>query len=118
MKFLTKLEEFAQVLFSIYLFSLLPFPWWVFPLFILTPDVSLIGLLAGKQIGAITYNLIHHKGVGLSAYMLGSLLGIPLLSLVGILLFGHSSFDRVLGLSLMDLNPQSKQALGSVSQGA
>lgn len=118
MKTLTRLEELAQLLFSIYLFSFLPFAWWVFPLFILAPDLSLIGLLAGKRIGAIAYNLIHHKAVALIAYMLGSLLGIPLLSLVGILLFGHSSFDRMLGLQLMDVNAQSKPALGSIRQNA
>lgn len=118
MKTLVKLEELAQFLLSIYLFSLLPFAWWVFPAFILVPDVSLLGLLAGKRIGAISYNLIHHKAIALVAYILGSLLGIPLLSLVGVLLFGHSSFDRVLGLRLMDLNPQSRPALGSISQGA
>jgi hypothetical protein len=118
MKILIKLEELAQLLFSIYLFSLLPFAWWVFPAFILAPDLSLAGLLINKRIGAITYNLIHHKAVGLAAYILGGLLGIPLLALIGVLLFGHSSFDRVLGLHLMDVNSQSKPALGSIGQTA
>jgi hypothetical protein len=118
MKILIKLEELAQFLFSIYLFSLLPYAWWVFPLFIFAPDVSLIGLLAGKRVGAITYNLIHHKAVALTAYMLGNLLGIPLLSLVGVLLFGHSSFDRMAGLQLLDVNAQNKPGLESISQKA
>lgn len=81
-------------------------------------DVSLLGHLAGKRIGAITYNLIHHKAVGLSAYIVGSMLGIPLLSLVGILLFGHSSFDRMVGLQLMDVNAQGKPTLESMGQKA
>ena len=118
MKTLSKVEELAQLLLSVYLFSLLPFAWWVFPAFILVPDVSLLGLLAGKRIGAITYNLIHHKAVGLSAYIVGSLFGIPLLSLVGVLLFGHSSFDRMVGLQLMDVSTQSQPALESISQKA
>ena len=118
MKTLIKVEELAQFLLSVYMFSLLPFAWWIFPALILVPDVSLIGLLAGKRIGAITYNLIHHKAVGLSVYMVGSLLGIPLLSLAGVLLFGHSSFDRILGLQLMDVNAQRQPALQSISQKA
>lgn len=118
MKILIKLEELAQFLFSIYLFSFLPFVWWVFPLFLLAPDVSLLGLLAGKRIGAITYNLVHHKAVALSAYMLGSLLGMPILSLVGILLFGHSSFDRMVGLSLLEVNADKTSAFGSIGQSA
>lgn len=116
MKTLTRLEELAQLLLSIYLFSLLPFAWWLLPALILVPDMSLLGLLISKRIGAITYNLIHHKAVGLIAYMLGSLLGIPLLALVGVLLFSHSSFDRMLGLQLMEVRSQSKPALGSIGQ--
>jgi hypothetical protein len=118
MKTLIRLEELAQLLLAIYLFSLLPFAWWLFPALILIPDVSLLGLLINKQIGAIAYNLIHHKAVGLGAYMLGSLLGIPLLTLVGVLLFGHSSFDRMVGLQLMEVRSQSNPALGSIGQGA
>ena len=118
MKTLIKIEELAQLLLSIYLFSFLPFAWWVFPVVLLVPDMSLLGLLAGKRIGTITYNLIHHKAVGLGAYMIGSLLGIPLLSFVGILLFGHSSFDRMVGLQLMSVHPQSKAVIEVVSQNA
>ena len=114
MKIALKLEELAQLLCSAYLFSLLPFAWWIYPVFILAPDISLIGMLAGKRIGAITYNLIHHKAIGLSAYMIGSLLGIPLLSLVGIVLFGHSSFDRMVGLQLIDVKAQSESDLESI----
>ena len=114
MKVALKLEELTQLLFSAYLFSLLPFAWWIYPVFILAPDISLIGMLAGKRIGAITYNLIHHKAIGLSAYMIGSLLGIPLLSLVGIVLFGHSSFDRMVGLQLIDVKAQSESDLESI----
>jgi hypothetical protein len=118
MKTLIKIEELAQLLLSVYLFTLLPFAWWVFPAFILLPDVSLLGLLAGKRIGAITYNVIHHKAIGLSAYMFGNVLEIPLLSLIGVLLFGHSSFDRMVGLQLMDVNTQGKPALESIGQKA
>lgn len=114
MKTLIRLEELAQLLLSIYLFSLLPFAWWLFPALILMPDMSLLGLLISKRIGAITYNLIHHKAVGLVAYMLGSILGIPVLALVGVLLFGHSSFDRMVGLQLMEISSQSRPALESI----
>ena len=88
------------------------------PLFLFAPDLSLLGLVAGKRVGAITYNLIHHKAVALTAYVLGSLLGNPLLTLVGVLLFGHSSFDRMIGFNLMDVNVQVKPAPDSIGQSA
>jgi hypothetical protein len=111
MKTLTKLEEFAQVLFSIYLFSRLPFAWWIFPLFFFAPDLSMIGSLAGKRAGAILYDVFHHKAIALTAYITGSLLGLPLLSLIGVLMLGHSSFDRVCGFGLLDPNDPAQPSL-------
>jgi len=118
MKTLTKLEELAIVLFSIYLFSLLPFAWWIFPLFFFAPDLSMIGLLAGKRAGAILYDLFHHKAIALTAYVLGCLLGSPLLSLVGVLMLGHSSFDRVCGFGLLDPNSADQSSLIPISRKA
>ena len=57
MKTLIKLEELGEFLFSIYLFSLLPYPWWFYPLFFFAPDLSMVGYIAGPRLGAITYNL-------------------------------------------------------------
>ena len=118
MKTLTKLEEFAQVLFSIYLFSRLPLPWWIFPLFFFAPDLSMIGLLAGKRAGAILYDVFHHKAIALTAYVMGSLVGIPLVSLIGVLMLGHSSFDRVCGFGLLDPNAPDQPSLISIGQKA
>ena len=118
MKILVKLEELAQVLFSIYLFSLLSFTWWVYPVFFFAPDLSMIGMLLNKRIGTLIYNIIHHKGLALVAYILGGLLGVPLLSLIGVLLFGHSSFDRVLGFGLLDTDSSGYASFGSIVQKA
>jgi Domain of unknown function (DUF4260) len=111
MKTLTKLEELFLVFFSIYLFSRLPFAWWIFPLFFFAPDLSMIGLLAGKRAGAILYDVFHHKAIALSAYVMGNLLGIPPLSLIGVLMLGHSSFDQVCGFGLLDPNDSGQPSL-------
>jgi len=118
MKILVKLEELAQVLLSIYLFSLLPFTWWVYPLLFFAPDLSMIVMLLNKRLGALTYNLIHHKALALGTYILGGLLGVPLLSLIGVLLFGHSSFDRVLGFGPLDIDSPSGKSLEAIHQRA
>jgi hypothetical protein len=52
------------------------------------------------RIGALAYNLLHHKGIAIAVYLTGYLLIIHELTLVGVVLFGHSSFDRVLGYGL------------------
>jgi hypothetical protein len=71
MKTALKLEELAQFLFSIYLFTLLPFAWWVYPLFFFAPDLSMLGYLGGPRAGAIVYNLVHRKAISLALIAVG-----------------------------------------------
>ena len=55
----------------------------------------MMGYLAGPRVGAVVYNFIHHRGLALIYYVAGILLAIPVLSLAGIIVFAHSSLDRV-----------------------
>ncbi|MEO9482972.1 MAG: DUF4260 domain-containing protein [Ekhidna sp.] len=100
MKNLIKLEELAMFLLSIYLFSFLDYSWWVYLIFILTPDIGMLGYLVNPGLGATTYNLFHHKGIALIVGFLGFWWRIPELQLAGVILFGHASMDRILGYGL------------------
>ncbi len=100
MNTILKIEEGIQFLFGIYLFSLLPFAWWWFPVLILTPDIGMIGYLFGNKAGAFTYNLFHHKGIALAVYLLGVYLSSPICQLIGVILFAHSAMDRAVGYGL------------------
>ena len=100
MNHLLKLEELGQFLLAIFLFGQLSYAWWVFPLFILLPDVSMIGYAVNPKIGAWMYNIFHHKLVAIVVYGLGLFLGSSWLMLVGVILFGHSAMDRIFGFGL------------------
>lgn len=100
MKTLIKFEEAAQFALSIVLFSQLPFAWWLFPALFLLPDLSMLGYLISAKVGAFTYNLVHHKALGIALGVAGLFLGNNELMLAGILLFGHSSLDRAMGYGL------------------
>lgn len=100
MKTLLKSEELIQFLAAIYLFSHLSFAWWWFPALILVPDVSMIGYLVNPLVGAVSYNIVHHKGLGIVIGLLGLMTGNQTLMLAGIILFAHSSMDRMLGYGL------------------
>lgn len=108
MKTLVKLEEFAFVVLSFYLFLALDYAWWWFPALFFVPDVSLIGYLINRNIGATTYNVIHHKALAVLLYLLGGFIRWPGLQLAGLVLFGHSSLDRALGFELRNLK-ETKQ---------
>lgn len=100
MKQLLRLEELTLFLASIYLFSLLGYPWWIFLILLLLPDIGMIGYAINPRIGAITYNLFHHKSVGIITGGLGIIFKSPVLLLIGIVLFAHACMDRMLGYGL------------------
>ena len=118
MKTLLKLEEVAQFVLSIVVFSQLPFAWWWFPALILVPDLSMLGYLVNSKIGAYAYNLIHHKAVGIGIGALGFLLHDPTLLLTGTVLFGHSSMDRMMGYGLKYPDDFTNTHLGRIGQNA
>ncbi len=100
MNTLVKLEELGQFLFSIFLFSRLEYSWWVFPACILLPDLSMVGYLFNSRSGAWSYNLFHHKLVAIVVLMVGYGMDNSLVTLAGIVLFGHAAMDRIFGYGL------------------
>jgi hypothetical protein len=100
MKNLLKLEEFFLFCLALFLFDRLDYSWWLYAILFLAPDLSMLGYLAGPRTGAVTYNFVHHKALAIGLYMLGSFLAEPALQFTGVLLLGHSSFDRLFGYGL------------------
>jgi hypothetical protein len=74
---------------------------WLFlvPLMLL-PDISAAGYLAGPQVGAFTYNLLHSWVPGLLVLGLGAWLASPAVQLVAAILIAHVGMDRALGYGL------------------
>ena len=97
---LIKLEEAALFGLGIYLFSLLNYAWWWFPALLLIPDLSMIGYGFGSKVGARVYNIAHHRGIAIVTYLLGIYFESESLTLTGIMLFSHSSMDRMFGYGL------------------
>jgi hypothetical protein len=58
------------------------------------------GYVAGPGVGALAYNIAHHKAVAIACYLLGALLGVTWLQVTGLVLFAHSALDRTLGYGL------------------
>lgn len=102
MKLSLQLEELAQFAASIVLlvFLEIDISWWLWPFIFLAPDVGMAGYLINTKIGAWTYNLLHHKLVALAVLGIGYFSGNFVLLVSGIVLFGHSSMDRMMGFGL------------------
>ncbi|MBC7848492.1 MAG: DUF4260 domain-containing protein [Chitinophagaceae bacterium] len=100
MKKVIALEEFIMFAASIVVLYEFGLPWWTFLILFLGPDISMLGYLAGNKVGAITYNLFHHKGIAILLIAIGFYFESDLIGFAGVILFGHSSMDRCFGYGL------------------
>ena len=116
MKNILKLEEIALFALSIYLFSLLNFDWWWYLVLFFLPDVSFVGYALNPKVGALAYNILHHKGIMMLLYLVGIYLQSEVLQLVGIVFFGHSAFDRIFGYGLKYNDSFNNTHLGKIGK--
>ncbi len=102
MKNMIKLEELAVFVAGIYLLYQLPLhlSWWLYLILFFSPDIGMVGYLINTKVGAITYNLTHHKAVSLTVLAIGIFVGNDTIKLIGFIMLAHSAFDRVLGFGL------------------
>jgi hypothetical protein len=100
MKNLIRIEEAAMLILAVYLNNQLPYAAWLYWVLFLTPDIGMIGYLVNTSVGAFTYNIFHHKGIAIAFFIAGIALQVQVLQFIGLLLFGHSAFDRMLGYGL------------------
>ncbi len=116
MKTLTRLEELSLGILAFYLFLQLPVHWWWFFVLLLAPDVSMVSYLLGPRAGAIVYNAIHHRAVSVALYILGGVLGIAWLQAAALIVFAHSSLDRVMGYGLKYADSFQHTHLGTIGR--
>ncbi|WP_026450212.1 DUF4260 domain-containing protein [Aequorivita capsosiphonis] len=111
-----KIEELAQFILGIVLFSQLDYVWWWFLVLILTPDIGAIGYLINTKIGAFTYNIFHHKAVAIFIGLIGFYFDNSLLILIGVILFSHAAMDRIFGYGLKYPDSFKNTHLGSIGK--
>ena len=116
MKTILALEEMAEFVLGILIFSRLEFAWWYFPALLLTPDLGMLGYLVNTKVGAWLYNFVHHKALGISILVLGFYLQNQIILLVGTILFAHSAFDRMMGYGLKYEDSFGNTHLGKIEK--
>jgi len=102
MKIILSLEQVAQLALALIGLYALPIslPWWLWFMLFFSPDISMLGYLVNTKIGAYSYNLFHHKLVAVIFITAGFFLKDNILIASGLLLYAHSSFDRIMGYGL------------------
>lgn len=99
-KRLIHLEGLVVLLFSIYIYSLTDFGWLLFILLLFAPDLSMLGYLRNKQVGAVIYNIFHTYIVPAAVITLGIVFSIQILLAIGLIWLAHIGMDRTVGFGL------------------
>jgi hypothetical protein len=114
MKTIIKLEEVAFTAVSIFFLTKynLGLPVWLWVLLFFSPDISMLGYLVNTKIGAICYNLVHHRAIAIILAAIGFYMHNDVITAIGILLLAHSSFDRMMGYRLKYMDDFKHTHLG------
>lgn len=76
------------------------YPWWLLVALVLTPDLSMLGFLAGSTIGAVTYNTAHTYAIPVVLGAVGVIVGADLAAELALIWFVHIGVDRAIGYGL------------------
>jgi hypothetical protein len=99
-RLLLRLEGAAAFAVAVALYAHAGFSWPIFALLFLSPDLAMLGYLAGPRAGAAVYNVIHTYAVALPLVLAGFFAALPALTAAGLILIAHIGFDRALGYGL------------------
>jgi len=118
MKNVLKLEEIAMTAMGIYLLTIynLNISIWIWLLLFFSPDISMLGYIVNAKAGAITYNIFHHKGIAIAITAVGYFMHVEVVLSIGILLFAHSSFVRMMGYGLKYYSSFNDTHLGKIKK--
>lgn len=119
MKTILKLEEATMTAVGIYLLTIynLHLSFWIWAILFFSPDIGMLGYLVNTKVGAAVYNLFHHKGIAIGIAATGYYLHNDVLTAIGILLFAHASFDRIMGYGLKYEVSFKSTHMGSLEKG-
>ena len=76
------------------------YPWWLYLVLALAPDLSILGFLAGARAGSGSYDLVHTYVLPVVLAASGVLFEVDTLVQVGLVWLAHIGVDRALGYGL------------------
>jgi hypothetical protein len=95
-----RLEGLTIFLFSLLFYNFFGGNWLLFILLILLPDISMVGYIKNKKLGAFIYNLVHNYILGLVIILIAMSLQNILVLEIGVILLAHVGMDRFFGFGL------------------
>ena len=113
---LLRLEGGAVLAAMLFAYQSLGGNWWLFALFILVPDLAMLGFLAGNKAGSMIYNLAHAYFMPLLLAGLAIVTSHAWLLPFAAILAAHIGADRALGYGLKYPNGFETTHLGPIGR--
>lgn len=95
-----RLEGALALALAVIAYSHLGASWWLFAGLFLLPDLSMLGYLADRRLGAALYNAGHTYLAPAALALLGWSQGLPVLFAPALIWAAHIGFDRLMGYGL------------------
>jgi len=97
---LLKIEGATILILSTILYFYFGGEWPMFLILFLAPDISMLGYIANKKIGANSYNIFHFYLLPAILILVGLIYNNNTLILLALIWMAHIGIDRVLGYGL------------------
>jgi hypothetical protein len=85
---------------TLWLYRAGQYPWWLFAVLFLMPDIFMLGYLKDVKLGAAAYNLVHTLVSPMLLLLAALLLPSPVCVPYALIWFSHIGLDRMLGYGL------------------
>jgi hypothetical protein len=99
-KLVLRLEALAVLALAVAGYARLGGTWWFFAALFLTPDLSMLGYLGGRRLGAMLYNAGHCYLAPAVLGAVGVLTPSALVLQLALIWAAHIGFDRMIGYGL------------------
>lgn len=115
-KVLQRIEGGVLLALSVLLYGRSGGEWWLFALVLLAPDLSALGYLGGRDLGAAAYNLFHSYLLPGVLVAFGVLSGSGVAVSLALIWFAHIGMDRLIGYGLKYAGSFNETHLGKIGR--
>ncbi|GFZ76758.1 hypothetical protein GCM10010978_18070 [Compostibacillus humi] len=99
-RFLLHAEGFFILMISIYFYDQNQYSWFLFFILLFAPDISILGYLINKKVGAVFYNVFHTYSVPIAVILFSLIFANSLFVSIGLIWTAHIGMDRLFGFGL------------------
>lgn len=111
MKIIVKLENVLVLFICLFIHFTFGYSFWIFLIFLLTPDISGLGYLINNKVGSISYNLFHTYILPLLILLIYLLVKEAIILQIALIWLSHISMDRALGYGLKYANSHKETTI-------